>query len=177
MMSLYTIALILFTVAPFACLGVCYFNSMGNKLLPQSKGGKSKSCIERGEGICSGERSFGLTESGQLRLYKGDKWEWESVKKDIELCNMSEGGGGGSLLQGQMLQPQGQGYLCPKLWWKIWILHEDRWGAEQSGEEEKGYTFLGTREKRQGGWKLRWLRIHTSCSIFTLYGFLCDTFY
>ena len=144
MMSLYTIALLLLTVTPFARSASCHFNSMGNKLLPQSKGGKSKSCIERGEGICSGEWGFGLTESGELRLYKGGKWEWDSGKGKIDFCNMKEGGGL-RLLQGQLLQPQGQGYLCPKLWWKRWILHEDRWGAEQGGEEEKGYIFLGTR--------------------------------
>ena len=107
MMSLYTIALLLLTVTPFARSASCHFNSMGNKLLPQSKGGKSKSCIERGEGICSGEWGFGLTESGELRLYKGGKWEWDSGKGKIDFCNMNEGGGF-ACYKGSCYNPKGK---------------------------------------------------------------------
>ena len=69
----------------------CHFDSVGSTLKPVAK--KGKSCIELGEGICSGKWGFGLTDDGELRLYRGSTAVWEGADDDdIGFCNMNMDG-------------------------------------------------------------------------------------
>ena len=64
----------------------CFFDSVGSSLEPQ----RDKSCIERGQGICSGEWGFGLTNQGMLRFYEGDTEVWDSGRSGMGFCNMNK---------------------------------------------------------------------------------------
>ena len=93
--SVYTTALLLLLAVPFSDAKYdrnCHFNSVGSQFKPQSERDSGNSWIERGNGIISEEWWFGLTKSGELRLYREDKEFCDSGEHNVDLWVVNEYG-------------------------------------------------------------------------------------